>query len=144
MKYSKSIIIFFSALIFYESNSFATDYYFNFKPAQRIPNSKNEYKVNFLFLSQGNFIVRPIIDNPQGQIFIKKGEIWVAGNENWILLPHLEKTMIIKIQNVNEKTQIYFQIQNSKTGKVYGTPVKYLWPRKIVNEYFNRLNAKIL
>ncbi len=148
MKYYKALIVFLITLIFYQYGAFADDYYFDFKPITRIPNSKNEYKINFLFLSKDAFIVRPIIKNSQGQIFISSGNLsrekeWVSGYENWNLLPSLEKSMIIKIQNINEKSKIYFQIQNAKTGKVYLTPAKTLWPRNIVNEYFSRLNVKI-
>ena len=159
MKYYKTLIVFLITLIFYQNGVFADGYYFDFKPVSRIPNSKNEYRINFLFLSQGNFIVRPVMKNPQGQIFIfarkeeisdfssksliKKAGTWVSSYENWTLLPPLEKTMTIKILNAHEKSEIYFQIQNAKTGKIYLTPTKTLWPRNIIDDYFKKLNDNI-
>ena len=143
VKYYKAIIIFLITLIFYQYGAFADDYYFDFKPVSRVPNSKNEYKINFLFISQDNFIVRPIMRDIQKQIFIKNGGAWVSGYENWTLLPYLEKTMDLKIQGAHEKSEVFFQIQNVNTGKLYLTPSKTLWPRNVVNEYLKKLNDSI-
>jgi len=79
------------------------------------------------------------------EIFDKKNNTWVSSVFPSSTFPNLEETMLIRARGIEtEKTLLWFEIKNIKTGKVYLTPSKNIWSKKVYEGYIEELGASVV
>ena len=134
--------------LFVPRPTYASSYYF--VPAMKVRvlsvNEEVGIKMNYDLVgpSTERFLVRPLINNGIISIWHWDKDVYIQGTGLWSDMPRLTEDIKIKIQGLSaEKTEFWFQIQDTKKGKVYHTPKTVLWSRVTYIKYVERLNENI-
>ena len=90
--------------------------YFTFTPETNLVPEDKEIDISFNFKLEGyqdsDFVVRPVLPIGLVGIFIQEDETWISQYDLWTNMPHLQKTMKVKL-DFNGSSDLYFQIQNT-------------------------------
>ena len=144
MKYLIFFTLLFSTVFF----SFAQNTNFDFSLGKYLVDGYGEIIVHFDYDLQNydeeTFLVKPIIKNGIIEIFNSDKNSWVSSYSLMSDLPNIKKEMEIKIKGLEvEKSSVYFQIFNTSTGKIYTTPEKFVWSKKVYSKYLEKINEKV-
>jgi hypothetical protein len=128
--------------------AYASAYYFVSATEVRVLPIKEEVEIRMNYDLVGpsaeRFLVRPLINNGIISIWHWDKDVYIPGTGLWSDMPRLAEGIKIKIQGLSaEKTELWFQIQDTKKGKVYHTPKTTLWSRVTYIKYVERLNENI-
>jgi hypothetical protein len=126
----------------------AQDPYFNFKAPSKYLSSGTEYDVTFFYSLKNTkpeeFMVVPKTTLGSVSIFNPKTKTWMQNGALRSGFPLLDKTLKLKIQSfTNNKLALCFEIQHIKTGKIFETPCKLYWNRKLIDDYLASLNSRL-
>ncbi len=120
--------------------------YFDFTVDNNLASSEGiiEVKLNYNLKDYApeEFRVRPKVAVGEIYIWDYATNSWIYGFSNWNKLPTLTENTRVKLANVTEKTQLYFQLLDTN-GFMYETPKRDIWPFAYKHDYFTRLNAGI-
>ena len=130
---------------------YAEEKYFDFVSKSGAVGLDGSYEVGLIFDVEGeyqeNLSVRPRIDKGKGVVNIYNGatRLWTAGNGDWSKMPEISQEVRLKIFGIkDETTEIYFEILDKKTAKLYRTPSKKIYGRRVHEQYIEKLNGNIL
>ena len=89
-------------------------------------------------------MIKPSVSKGSVEIFNNEKNIWVRFSSLRSDFPKLSKTINLKLAGVPaEKTELCFDIQHLKTGKMFKTPCKTIWNKNFFAYYFSLLNQRL-
>ena len=95
--------------------------------------------------SPDDFIVKPVLENGLLEIFNQSIGKWVKANSPWIEFPKLDSEIQIKIVSAPfYKSNLYFEVFNTKNSEVYKTKSIEVWGNKANESYLSTLNRNLL
>ena len=86
--------------------------------------------------------VRPRID-PDQTLFTYAGEAIFSLGSFWTDLPSVPNHLTLHTPIPFDNANIWFEVQDTKTGKLYETPKKQVFGRKFVESYTADLNKNL-
>jgi len=128
--------------------SCAQSTHFDFSSRSYLIENENEVQVEFGYSLTGykesDFSVRPIVENGSVEIYNEAKDTWVSSFGLFSSFPSLKKNMMVRLKGFEvEKSVLYFQIYNLKTGESYFTPKKSIWSRKVYEKYVEKVNENL-
>ena len=144
MKYSIFLIL----LLIFTYRVQAYSCYFDFSLSRYLIDEDKETVVDFKYELEGFneklFLVKPFIANGIVEVFNPEKNLWVSSFSLVSYIPNIQKEMLIRIKGFGiEKTELYFEILNLSNSRVYVTPKKEVWSKKVYEKYLEELNKKI-
>lgn len=144
MKY----IIFVILLICFCRVSYAQFTQFDFSLKSYLVDNEKEIEVEFNYLltgyKEGDFSVRPVVENGIVEIFNEDSGQWVSSFSSFSNFPKLSKKNLITFKGLTvEKSVLHFEIYEIGTGKTYLTPKKSIWSEKVYEKYIEKVNESL-
>lgn len=120
--------------------------YFDFEFIKNTLSPESEVEVNFIYnfsegVSEERFKIKPRIEN--GTVEILENEGWVNENSLWTEASTLSRAKKLRIKGSFYKTDVWFEILDLKTGKIYTTPKHFILSRNWFEDYIKNLNEII-
>jgi len=107
---------------------------------------ENNLEVNITTSSdsqdQADLKVRPLIDPPQTLFVYEGGRIFSLGSF-WTDLPSIPDHLTLHTPVPFQSADLWFEVQDTKTGKLYETPKKQVFSRNFVESYISDLNKNL-
>lgn len=123
-------------------------YYFDYEFVGRKDLGNQEYEIVIKHKSDSlnfkDFVIRPILDNGQAEVYVQEKDKWVSQHALFSDLPSLDNNLKVRISGVNVyKTQLYFEIIDKNTLRRYVTPKRTIFGRWYRENYIESINENI-
>ena len=124
-------------------------YFFDYRLNSSIFDFSSRLEVEMLYnivgnFAQGRFVVKPILANGVVSVYDPAVGEWVAANDLWTSMPVLAQKMRVRMNSMGvEKSQLSFEIMDTKTTQIYKTPPHMVWNNKTQAEYIAKINESL-
>ena len=120
--------------------------YFDFNFEKDTLSSENTVDISFSYIfpsaiKETRFKIKPILDKGLAKVLVD--EEWENAEVLWTDAINLSKNLKFKINGSFYKTELWFEILDLKTGKIYKTPKHPILNRNWFEKYLKNLNKII-
>jgi len=119
--------------------------YFDFKIPKPITDINSTIVIDILFnlgsIEHARFKIRPVSENSLVKILKNDKETDVSSL--WTAAPNLTDSLKIKLVGDYIHTNLWLEVLDTNTGKVYFTPKKRVWNGALLVKYLDALNQNI-
>jgi len=124
-------------------------YYFDYSLSRYGVKPGEEITVEFILggnTADNIYIVKPVLNKGEAYVYNSPNDTWIGQNQAWSSMPAFEGKMKLKFSlPAGEKFELYFRLQDVKTGTIYETPTQNLWQIARQEEnYLINLNENVL